>query len=116
MNLGNLHTLHSLTLRSPGSLSRVTSFTLSYSYVDSDDDDDYIDVRDEAGLIEVFDGNTAQNTDVEHEFIQPLVARSLRLRPKTWKRRVVMTWALMGCTYGAYHKVSALDAGLDSFL
>ena len=100
-----------LTVTKPG--SRI----LSYSYVDSDADDDYFDVRDATGMIAMFDGNPDHATDIEHEFIPPLVARYVRLHPKSWQNRPAMTWSLMGCAYGMYFEISwyTVGVGADSY-
>ena len=111
-----MYTLHSLLLSCPSSSIRMSSFTLSYSYVDSDDVSDYFDVRDEAGLIAMFDGNPDHDTDIEHEFTPPFVARVVRLHPKSWQYRPAVTWSLMGCAHGVYFEISLckVDGGTNS--
>ena len=91
----------------------MTSFTLSYSYVDSDDVSDYVDVRDETGLVAVFDGNTAYNLPTDNEFVAPFVARSVLLHPKSWRYRVAMEWSLMGCVYGTSSEISVFCVSTD---
>ena len=49
---------------------------------------------------EVFTGNADENTVVINNLESPLIVKSLRIKPKTWERSIVMRVELYGCAAG----------------
>ena len=74
----------------------IMSYTLSYSTSSSDE---FISVTDN-GTEQVFDGNANNDSAKHHDFAIPIVARKVRLHPKSWYNGVTLHWGLIGCSYG----------------
>lgn len=47
--------------------------------------------------LQVFDGNTDQNSVVTHTLLQPIIARFVKIIPKTWNGHISMRAEFYGC-------------------
>ena len=81
----------------PNNHQWIMSYTLSYSASGSDE---FISVTDDNGTMQVFDGNANNDNATHHDFATPIVARKVRLQPKSWYNGVTLRWGLIGCSYG----------------
>ena len=81
----------------PNNHQWIMSYTLSYSASGSDE---FISVTDDNGTMQVFDGNANNDNATHHDFATPIVARKVRLHPKSWYNGVTLRWGLIGCSYG----------------
>ena len=75
----------------------VTSYKFAYSVTDVEP---YIFTLDPACNEKVFDGNTDQNSVVNHDLETTVEARCVRLYPQTWEAHISLRWEVYGCDVG----------------
>lgn len=51
-------------------------------------------------MFQLFNGNTDRYTVVRHILEEPIIARFVRIQPKTWYRHISMRAEFYGCTKG----------------
>ncbi|CAB4015538.1 Hypothetical predicted protein, partial [Paramuricea clavata] len=71
----------------------VRSYTIAYS----DDGMNFETYKVYKGQDKVFSGNTDRNSVVRHELSPVLVARFIRIQPKSWKLHISMRAEFRGC-------------------
>lgn len=50
-------------------------------------------------IMQVFGGNMDFNTERRHYLNQPVVARFVRIHPKSWNKKIGMRAAILGCPH-----------------
>ena len=63
------------------------------------------------GVLQVFVGNTDENTTVYNELNEPIVARYTRFQPTAWHNHISMRVELYGCK-GTFFLVTSFFCGI----
>ncbi|XP_071801339.1 retinoschisin-like [Asterias amurensis] len=56
-----------------------------------------VDVKDQLGQTQIFNGNTDQNSIVEGRFFKPVLTVKIRIVPVKWTNFICMRFELLGC-------------------
>ncbi|KAK3611483.1 hypothetical protein CHS0354_039095 [Potamilus streckersoni] len=88
----------------------VTTYTVSYS-MDGQTWQDYKDVG--ASVSKLFQGNYDQNTPVIGAFDREILARYVRINPKTWYNTIALRFDLLSC-YGPSSQQTTVSPSLFS--
>ncbi|XP_050788471.1 discoidin, CUB and LCCL domain-containing protein 1-like isoform X2 [Gopherus flavomarginatus] len=81
-----------------GSSDRYNFYVKSYQVFSSRDGKNWKAYRSSSGQEEtVFEGNTDSLQEVSNTFIPPILARYLRIVPRSWNQRIALKVALQGC-------------------
>ncbi|XP_030395146.1 discoidin, CUB and LCCL domain-containing protein 1-like isoform X2 [Gopherus evgoodei] len=81
-----------------GSSDRYNFYVKSYQVFSSRDGKNWKAYRSSSGQEEtVFEGNADSLQEVSNTFIPPLLARYLRIVPRSWNQRIALKVALQGC-------------------
>ncbi|XP_071801334.1 retinoschisin-like [Asterias amurensis] len=56
-----------------------------------------VDVKDQLGQTQIFQGNTDQNSIVERRFFKPVLMVKIRIVPVKWTNFICMRFELLGC-------------------
>ncbi|CAB4003658.1 Hypothetical predicted protein [Paramuricea clavata] len=80
----------------------VRSYTIAYS----DDGVNFTTYKGDKGQDKVFSGNNDGYSVVRQEISSVLVARFIRIQPKTWEWHIAMRAEVHGCVEGKTRKIS----------
>ncbi|XP_071801174.1 retinoschisin-like [Asterias amurensis] len=56
-----------------------------------------VDVKDQLGQTQIFNGNTDEHSVVERRFFKPVLAVKIRIVPVEWKVSICLRFELLGC-------------------
>ncbi|XP_071801345.1 retinoschisin-like [Asterias amurensis] len=56
-----------------------------------------VDVKEQLGQTQIFNGNTDQNSTVERHFFKPVLAVKIRIVPVEWEWFIALRFELLGC-------------------
>ncbi|XP_071801525.1 retinoschisin-like [Asterias amurensis] len=56
-----------------------------------------VDVKDQLGQTQIFNGNTDRNSIVERRFFKPVLAVKIRIVPVEWESFICLRFELLGC-------------------
>ncbi|XP_075578286.1 discoidin, CUB and LCCL domain-containing protein 1-like [Pelecanus crispus] len=96
LDLGTRRNVTGITTK--GSSEQHGYYVTSYRVSSSRDGKNWRPYRGSGGQEDkVFEGNTDSHSEVSNAFIPPIVARYVRITPKSWHQRVALKVALAGC-------------------
>ncbi|XP_033105774.1 uncharacterized protein LOC117108037 [Anneissia japonica] len=104
INLGEPHTISGVLTQGRSNNDQwVTSFTVQYKM----DGQDWTDIVDSNGNVNIFTGNENRNTVKTNLFPTAVTAQDIKILPQTWERHISMRVELLGCeaTEGAANDV-----------
>ncbi|CAH3128096.1 unnamed protein product, partial [Pocillopora meandrina] len=88
---------------------RVKSYTLDYSAEGSN----VFQAYQENESDKVFNGNADQNTVVTHVLLQPITARYVQIKPKSWNEHISMRAEFYGCVLSDRYQVLGRNVHMD---
>lgn len=87
----------------------VKSYTLAYSA----DGSNVFQTYQENELDKVFTGNADRNTVVTHVLLQPITARYVQIKPKSWNNHIAMRAEFYGCILSDRYQVLGRNVHMD---
>ncbi|RMX38125.1 hypothetical protein pdam_00003073, partial [Pocillopora damicornis] len=87
----------------------VKTFTLSYTL----DGNPSFQIYQENGAEKVFNANKDRDTIVNHVLIQPIIARSVQINPKSWNGHISMRAEFYGCILSDRYQVLGRVVHMD---
>ncbi|XP_066026371.1 uncharacterized protein [Pocillopora verrucosa] len=85
----------------------------SYTFAYSADGSNVLQAYKENEVDKVFTGNADQNTVVTHVLLQPITARYVQIKPKSWNEHISMRAEFYGCVLSDRYQVLGRNVHMD---